>query len=503
MKARILNICQYEKNPRTGEDLHFGEQNIQAALAHKSFKRWAYILHDKDVYTDQEEAACIESLGKEYDTKKPADISKEDYIKREQWVRAGDKKPRHWHIAIQSDRAQDLSVVAAWLGIKEQYIDVPKGRGAFLDCVEYETHEDDKQQAAGKHLYDDTEVHANFDWRAELDHRAEIQEKYHRDTLTPKEQMRMDVLLNGKTLAQCQQEDPLGYADDMDKLAKLRARYLATQQMPPVRINYYIEGRGGVGKGTLSRLLAKSLFPGRPDSEVYFEVGGSGVALDGYDGQPVIIWHDRRAASLLKELGGRGNVFNVFDTHPAAIKQNVKYSSASLVNAVNIINGIEPYQDFLDGLAGEYTDRSGEDHKAEDKGQSYRRFPLIICLHEHDFDCLVNKGFAEGTFEFEQYIQYKHIVGNFGEVMRKLDGKARNKVVIDMTKPIVDEHHKLETAAEHKALDDTAIPEEFKDYGRDADEVEAEKKAKEQAEQDKEWLDSLKPIDDDEELPFT
>ena len=37
-KARIVNICQYEKNPRTGKDMHFGESNILSAIDHKTIK---------------------------------------------------------------------------------------------------------------------------------------------------------------------------------------------------------------------------------------------------------------------------------------------------------------------------------------------------------------------------------------------------------------------------------------------------------------------------------
>ncbi len=33
----------------------------------------------------------------------------------------------------------------------------------FLDCVQYLTHETEKQQASGKHHYDDSEIKANFD----------------------------------------------------------------------------------------------------------------------------------------------------------------------------------------------------------------------------------------------------------------------------------------------------------------------------------------------------
>lgn len=440
MKSRIFNVMQYERNPETGEDLHFNEDSIKSCLEHKTIKKWAYILHNKDVYSEKDESDS-EGLRK-----------------------AGDLKPPHWHLVMQVQPALDTSIIAKWLGVPENFVDVPKGKGAFLDCVHYLTHADEQQQLQGKHLYEDDEVKASFDWKEELLRRDEIRDKYHRDELSPKEEMRLSVLLHGKTLKRVQEEDPVLYMEDEVALRKARATYLSNQDPPALRINYYIEGQGGVGKGTLSRILAKALFPNLPDDECYFETGASGVMLDGYDGQPVIIWHDKRSAALLKELGGRGNVFNVFDTHPPKIKQNVKFASASMVNVVNIVNGVESYEDFLDGLAGEYTSRDGTAYKAEDKNQAYRRFPLIICLREEDFDVLVNRGFALGTFEFEQYIQYRGIVGNFGKVMRRLEGAAREKLLTDMTAPIVEEHRKLEEKETDSKED--VIPDDMKDYGK-------------------------------------
>lgn len=58
--------------------------------------------------------------------------------------------------------------------------------------------------------------------------------------------------------------------------------------------------------------------------------------------------------------------------------------------------------------------------KAEDKGQSYRRMPFIINLHEEDFDLLVNKGFLENSANFQEFEEYKNICGNFQKVRTAL-----------------------------------------------------------------------------------
>lgn len=182
------------------------------------------------------------------------------------------------------------------------------------------------------------------------------------------------------------------------KIDSYRMKYIQQADPPKTRLNYFITGQGGAGKDLISRALARSLYPQyENDDDIFFIVGAENSTFEGYDGQPVIIWSDFRAVDLVQCLGGRGNVFRVFDTHPTKQRQNVKYSSINLINTVNIVNSVQSYIDFLNGLAGEYVDRHGNFYKSEDKKQSFRRFPFIIPLYEEDFSLLINKGFMRQT----------------------------------------------------------------------------------------------------------
>jgi len=88
-------------------------------------------------------------------------------------------------------------------------------------------------------------------------------------------------------LRQCEKEDPLIYMDKIDKLCKLRLEYIKRQEPPATRINYYIYGKGGIGKDLMSRSLARALFPQyEKDDDIFFIVGAGKVTFDGYDGQP-------------------------------------------------------------------------------------------------------------------------------------------------------------------------------------------------------------------------
>jgi hypothetical protein len=391
MKSRIFNICQYEFNPITGEDLHFNETNIIQCIGHKTIKQYAYIKHDKDV--------CV----------------KEDEVNGH---KIGDIKPTHYHLVIRTDAAVEIDTIAKWLGIPPQYIDVPKGRGAFLDCIQYLTHEDEKQQKLGKHHYDDEEVKANFDFRKELNERAEKQLKYGKD-LTQKQQILYDVMYTGKTIREVIAQDEVFYVENYQKVDSCRLKYIQSAKPPKSRINYYVCGSGGVGKDLLCRALARSLYPQyEEDDDIFFTIGAENATFEGYDGQPVIIWSDCRASDLITLLGGRGNIFKVFETHPSKQRQNVKYSSINLINEVNIVNSVQPYLEFLNGLAGEYTTKNGMFYKSEEneKRQSYRRFPIIIPIHENDFSILLNNGFLNGNEDFIQYTEHANIVGNMRRI---------------------------------------------------------------------------------------
>lgn len=429
LKSRMFTIMQYEKNPKTGEDLNFGEENILNGIEKKSIKEWAYILHDKDTWNQDAWDAFVDKNGEE-----------------PEWV-VGQVKPRHWHVVLKVSPALTVNQIAKWFNVDPNFVEVKKGHNTFLDCVAYLTHESKKQQLLGKHRYADDEVKANFEFRELLDKRAEDLSKYGRD-LTPKQRLRSKVLYEGMTIREVVKEYPLEYQEDFRTLDLMRAKYITeTAPLPKARMNYYIyaengERGSGVGKGLLSKALARSMYPElERDDDIFFEVGEAPALFDGYDGQPVIIWNDRRGAQLLAELGNKvGNVYNVFDTTPTSQRQNVKYSSIKLINEVNIVNSVQSVGDFLDGLSGAQWGVT-----REDKNQARRRFPIIIPMRFEDFDVMINKGFMNDSNEFDQYIKYGNIRANMQRL--QIAGAGHGEVVklaeAKLLEPVVDKHNEL------------------------------------------------------------
>lgn len=504
-KGRVFFIMQYEHNPRTGEPL-IDEQQIQRGLQYRSIKDWGYIRHDKDTYSVEDEEREREQLqifrnlcmtDQTLDQKKNAVLCKlwqiedkekaiqdafsldfEEFARRYQRQKAGTVKAPHYHIAVRCENAVEINSVARWFGVPPQYVEIARSKdkknnqGAFMDCMEYLTHESEKEQRLGKHLYDNSEVHANFDWRTALDERKAKRAQYGRD-LSAKDEIRHKVLYEGLSIAElCSTPDgQLAYMDDSSTLDKFRLKYIQERApMPTKRTNYYIFGDGGMGKNLMCKAIARAMFPHiTHEEDIFFEVGANKATFDGYDGQPVIIWNDFRAPELLSVLGGRGNVFRVFETFPSGRgRQNIKYGSVTLTNEVNLVNSVQEYSEFLDGLAGDYTKSDGSAVElAEDKGQSYRRFPFILPLRESDFDLLLNKGVMDGTREYMQYYEYKGIQGNMQRIASMLSGDVEKRRIIEAktVKPIVDKYQQLTERLTTNTMTDSEIEETFGAYG--------------------------------------
>lgn len=429
ISAKNFHIVQYIKNPKTGEALITIEQ-IDNGLNHKTIKRYAFILHDKDTYTEEDVKKEKRKAGEENRLPDPNII-------------VGALKPPHYHIVIttvDSDKGTGntlgVDVIAKWFGIEPQYVDVMRGHGAFLDGVEYLTHSSEKAQKAGKYHYPDSEVESNFDWRAELDKRTEERQKFgsQYSNMSKAEKMYFEIYNGIKTPEQCKAENPVLYMQNRDKLEQAQQYNIRDRIPPNSRVTIYIEGDGGSGKGAASKALAHGLFPEIENpKELYFEVGAKGATFQKYNGQPVIIWNDCRASDLFDMLGDSGNIYNVFDPHPTTQEQNIKYGSVTLCNKVHIVNSVQPYAEFLDEIAG-----------YEDRGQSYRRFPLILQIKESSIKFIVNKGVTTGSGKYADYesTQLNGSIKRISEICGD-DRDLANQLMIYVLSDVIDEHNKL------------------------------------------------------------
>lgn len=417
------------------------QAQIEDGLDHKTIKKSLWCWHDDDYYTEEDELA--DTTGR---------------------IKAGDRKFLHAHIVIDVPAKVSVSTVSRWFNIPSNMIEILRGRGAFLDGVEYLPHESPKAVAQFKTHYDDDKMHASpgFDFRKELTEYQKHRVKYGKRAgeMTPADVMRMHVMQDGWTMKQCRNDDPLTYAKIRNSLPPLRLDYLLDSPPCPFRLNIYVDGPSGIGKTSYCRYIAETLFPNY--EHPYFPIGNDErVTFDGYDGQPAIIWNDMRASDFIARFKPSGT-YKILDLHPDNEAQQAKNSRVILCNAINIINGIQPFEEFLNGLAGTYIDKSGISHKAEDETQAWRRMPLILCVRENTFDVMINKGFVDHDLSsIKTMIMYANVRGSLHGVMQKLDGAAKQKALLEFGQPVVDAVHMLEEKHNDKISDPDQIPPEL------------------------------------------
>ena len=107
--SRTWELVTDVKHPETGEELINKEKIDTVLKSHASIKEFAYILHDKDTYTDE-------------------DIKK----MKSSTHSVGDIKPAHFHVVMRFARAQELDSLSEWFGIDKNFFEKKKGRNSFL-----------------------------------------------------------------------------------------------------------------------------------------------------------------------------------------------------------------------------------------------------------------------------------------------------------------------------------------------------------------------------------
>lgn len=424
-KARIFNCVQYEYDPiaeAMGQPrilFSFDEKTIQEGLAHESIVRYGYIRHDKDQYHEND-LIDLQAKADAHAKKEHLPCLPDGHYPLR--VRAGDPKPPHWHLVLECKYSLTPSTIADWFQLPENQVDVPSGKNAFLDCLEYLQHSDIKQRDAGKHPYEPDDIRTNVNWN-EISYHISRRTRYG-SRISDRDWYRNEVAAGRMKPLDVMRENPTAYSTDVIMLEKLRGRYLSNlAPLPEFRLNLYIEGSGGSGKGLSSFGIARNLFPDLPPQDIYFEAGNRNVTFEGYDGQPVIIWSDVRASELMRIFGGRGELFAFLDPYPQGRKrQNIKNAYTLPINCINIINSVQPYQQFLDELAGEYKDRAGILHAAEDRKQSYRRFPLIYQIGTNMTSILINSGWASSNGDFLEYSPFSHVQGSLRQLADRCHG---------------------------------------------------------------------------------
>lgn len=313
----------------------------------KNLDKWAFILHDKDTYTEQDE------------NKNPKHKN-------------GNIRPAQWHIALHYKNQKSIKPIAKLFNIQLEDIYTPtdkNGTSVYTDII-------DKKLIGD--TYDKKNLVTNFNYNIKLCNNRTNSNKTN-NKLTY-EQLCKKITYDGLKMSYVRDNYKTLYIEHENKFKKLRADYLCNCKPPSIRTNIYITGKSGTGKGVLSEAIARILFPNFKDDDIYFYVGDDKVPFDGYDGQPVIIWDDNRHYELIKMLGSKSKFLKVFDINPKSIRFNIKYGHIKLINEFNIVNSVESSDEFLNNIL--------EDEESE---QAWRRFSIIFDLNYNSFNVKVSK----------------------------------------------------------------------------------------------------------------
>lgn len=359
----------------------------QTSRSKKSIQWYAWIVHDKDVYTEQDK---LEAHGNP--TK----------------IKIGGLKPPHIHLILKFQNSRRQTDVANAFHFDKHFVRKPtvNTRGIQLPAmVTYLTHEREPLKAR----YSRELIYTSHpDLLNEMIDKYEetYPKKLSKQSRRKLAEMYVEEITRGNiSLAQIKEQWGFNfYLDYETRFLKARHEYIRTKFEMKPRINYFIEGKSGVGKSTVARMLAfalgKQVFAKELNQanheehdftkdEMFLEVGERKVRFDAYEYQPTLIWNDVRSQDLLNEFGREG-VLNLLELNPVKRNYNIKYGGVILSNQVNIINGIEDCDTFIGGLTESYKDASGVEHAGEDKKQAYRRFPFVLHVNEKYIEVKTN-----------------------------------------------------------------------------------------------------------------
>lgn len=179
------------------------------------------------------------------------------------------------------------------------------------------------------------------------------------------------------------------------------------------------------------------------------------ITFDGYDNQPVTIWDDFHVTDFITRFRPQGT-YRILNPHPKKIAQQAKNSRVILTNAVNIINGVQPHNEFSSGLAETYEDRKSRRPAYVRLGI---RFPMILCVHEDDFNVLLNKGFANNDMSaIKSMMMFAHVLSSMKSMAQRLNGAAKESVLLDFSRPALDAVKKIDESHDAKTSDFAMIP---------------------------------------------
>lgn len=343
MKIKKVEIMQYEP--------YINEEQIKQGLKDRAcIKKYAYIRHDKDTYTKEDEEKNCKH-------------------------KAGTLKSPHWHIMLQFSDSQDTKYIAKWFDVEEQYVQKSVS-GNYNSILKYLVHEN----ATGKVRYDANLVVANFDYVAfieagdksarqveivKLIENGTIREYNYMEYMTTFEYHKYKSLIN----------DAFEYR--RDKLANKSDRELDV---------VYVQGASGTGKTSFAKWLCKQ------KGYSHFISSTGDDILDGYKGQDCIILDDIRSTTMRFS-----DFVKMIDNNTNSLVKSRYYNKSMTECKLLIITTVYSIEKFYKLF----------EEDDEPRLQFERRCKILIKLGEEYFTAYQ---FNRATCKYEYTADYKNPV---------------------------------------------------------------------------------------------
>lgn len=293
------------------------EEALKAALSDLSLKfggafLYAYVLHDKDVYSKEDE-------------------------KKDPAHKCGENKEPHFHIILKlgEQNARTFDFVAKIFGVPTHMVKrIERSEsGAFT----YLTHE----KETGKALYSEDMVHSNFDWKSYRDKELEKAESA-KSKNSEKKQLEnfCNAIANGEIKRyELTSKIPLmlyvKQKPELERAFSYRAEALSLNPSRDMKV-IYVHGDAGVGKTiwALSRAQEKNY-------HVYVSASGSDF-MSNYLGQECIILDDVRPSTMSSDT-----LLKLTDNNTGSMVKSRYYNKSIAECKLLIITSIMGIDEFF------------------------------------------------------------------------------------------------------------------------------------------------------------
>lgn len=248
------------------------EKDIENGLRKSApyVQRYAYILHDKDVYTED----CFD--------KKTGELLHKE----------GEPIAPHWHIALdfafdeKNDKIRKtFKTIADDFGVNANCVSKVRS-GKYIKNLLYLTH----RNASEKYPYDFSEVTANFNYSDLVTKELEKQQK----GMTEKAILKR---IESGEITRYNYTEKIPFSDCVKFKKTLETAFTVMDDIKSSNSDrnatcIYITGKPGCGKTTYAKKLA------REKGLSYFISGGSNDIMDGYKGEKCLILDDLRPSAM-------------------------------------------------------------------------------------------------------------------------------------------------------------------------------------------------------------